>query len=81
MAAYRARGLIAIDLNQDISVRNVQQKLGNGKHLIVWYVGFYKCSVGAFSLLGCGVEGFVLDLVWLTLDITAVSMCTGTATE
>jgi hypothetical protein len=27
MAAYRARGLIAFDLNQYISARNVQQKL------------------------------------------------------
>jgi len=49
----------------------------------IW--GSCKGSVGAFSLLGCGVEGIVLDLVWPTLDITVINMYAtywkGTAAE
>jgi len=49
-------------------------EMGNISAYGIW--GSCKGFVAAFSLLGCGVEGVVLDLVWLTLDITVVSMCT-----
>ena len=57
--------------------------MGNISAYFIW--GSCKGSIGAFSLQGCGFEGLVLDVVWLTLDITVVSMCTtywkGTAAE
>jgi len=58
-------------------------EVGNISAYGMW--GSCKGSVAAFSLLGCGVEGVVLKLVWLILDITVVSMCTtywnGTAAD